>query len=88
MAEKSDGVKLALGMVAEACEKQASEHSEHGCIVKGVASAVGSAARAAAEKYGEAVAGVSRGGPAQVATARYRDNYETIFGKKQTVGQA
>lgn len=27
-------------------------------------------------------------GPAQVATEQYRNNYETIFGKKQVVGQA
>jgi hypothetical protein len=30
----------------------------------------------------------SAGGPAQVATAQYRNNYDTIFGKKQVVGQA
>jgi len=27
-------------------------------------------------------------GPAQVATAAYRNNWDTLFGKKQTVGQA
>ena len=27
-------------------------------------------------------------GPAQVATEAYRNNYATIFGKKQVVGQA
>jgi hypothetical protein len=27
-------------------------------------------------------------GPAQVATERYRKNFDTIFGKKQVVGQA
>ena len=28
------------------------------------------------------------GGPAQVATARYRRNYDNIFGNKQVVGEA
>jgi hypothetical protein len=27
-------------------------------------------------------------GPAQVATLAYRKNWETLFGKRQTVGQA
>ena len=30
----------------------------------------------------------ARSGPAQVATAAYRDNYETIFGARATRGQA
>ncbi len=29
-----------------------------------------------------------RNGPAQVATPAYRDGYDRIFGKKQTVGEA
>lgn len=28
------------------------------------------------------------GGPAQVATETYRNNFDTIFGKRQVVGQA
>lgn len=32
---------------------------------------------------------VARGrGPAQVATTAYRNNWDTLFGKKQTVGRA
>ena len=74
----SDDRKRALEAVAQAADRIADEHRPT-CGTAQLMRAVSQAVRGAA--------GQSKG-PAQVATPAYRDNWETLFGKRQPVGQA
>lgn len=71
--------KRLLEAAARAADKIADEHRP-ACGTAQLMRAVSSAARNAA-------AGASKG-PSQVATPAYRENWDTLFGKKQPVGQA
>jgi len=73
-----DDEKKVLEAVARVADHLETEHRPHGCVVAAFAHALGRAARATA----------TQSGPAQVATAEYRNNWDGIFGKKQPRGQA
>jgi hypothetical protein len=75
----NDDQRRALEAAAQAADRIADEHHPE-CGTAQILRAIGSAARSAA-------AAASRG-PAQVATPDYRKNWDTLFGKKQAVGQA
>ena len=70
--------KRLLEAAASAADRIADEHRPT-CGTAQLMRAVSGAARDALAKSK---------GPAQVATLAYRKNWETLFGKKQTVGQA
>ena len=74
----NDDQKKTLEVAARAADQVATEHRPT-CGISVLMRAVGDAAR-------DALA-ASRG-PAQVATPAYRANWDTLFGKQQTVGQA
>jgi len=96
MSDKMDKKLMhdALSKLADAAEAEADAHGDHDCIVADIAAVVGIVAREGAASCGRVVKtknGRTRfveSGPAQVATQAYRDNFETIFGKKTPVGQA
>lgn len=69
--------KKILEEVAKRAEAEASKHEE-GCYLKDAFKSIGARARAMA----------AGDGPAQVATPQYRENFETIFGKRVVAGQA
>lgn len=77
MSSEDDKRKL-LEEAASAADKIADEHRPT-CGTAQLMRAISNAARQAA--------GASKG-PAQVATPAYRTNWDTLFGKKQPVGQA
>ena len=68
-----------LETVAQAADRIAAEHKPT-CGTAQLMRLVGDAAR-------NTLAAVHKG-PAQVATPAYREHWETLFGKQQTVGQA
>jgi len=78
----NDDEKKPENPVAAVLRRAASEHREDcgvGQIFRQFADAL---------EGRDAESAASAGGPAQVATAAYRNNFETIFGQKQVVGQA
>jgi len=75
----SDDRKKALEAFADAADRMADWHEPHGCATPGVLRSVSGIVRNSLA--------TSRG-PAQVATPAYRDHWETLFGKRQPVGQA
>jgi len=70
--------------VAAVLRREAAMHEDE-CPAKALFTEFADAIDGREAANAEATAGA---GPAQVATERYRNNYETIFGKKQVVGQA
>lgn len=74
----NDDQRKMLEVVAQAAENTARDHRPT-CGTAKLMTHISEAARRAL--------GASKG-PAQVATDQYRENWETLFGKKQTVGQA
>jgi|GEM_PF-2202509 len=74
-----DDRRKALEAAARAADAVADEHLPT-CDAAVLMRAIGSSARAALAATGR--------GPAQVATPAYRDNWDTLFGKGQVVGQA
>ena len=77
-----DDMKKHLTAFAQAADKVAAEHAPHGCGTTPILNAVSRTLRTAVGKGGKSK------GPAQVATPEYRNNWETLFGSKQTVGQS
>jgi hypothetical protein len=77
MSDKKDEHPVAAVLRAAAAEHH--EECEVGQIFREFADAIDGR---------EADNAASGAGPAQVATAAYREHYDTIFGKKQVVGQA
>lgn len=74
-----DDEKKMLEATARMADRIAAEHAPT-CGTAKLMRVVGDAAR-------NTLAAVHKG-PAQVATPAYREHWETLFGKKQTVGQA
>ena len=75
----SDDAKKTLEQFAREADRVADEHQDHDCATTPLLRAVSAVVRRAA---------ATSSGPAQVATPAYRDHWETLFGKKQPVGQA
>jgi hypothetical protein len=74
----TDDERRALEAAADLADREADTHRP--------TCGAGKFLRAAGEAIRASLAGGS--GPAQVATPAYRENWDTLFGKKQTVGQA
>lgn len=77
----NDDQRKMLEVVAQAAENTAREH-QPSCGTAKLMKIIGDAARGALGSES------ARSGPAQVATEAYRQNWDTLFGSKQTVGQA
>ncbi len=77
----NDDEKKRLEALARACDRVADDHKTHDCDTTPILRAVSGAVRHAVRDSGHK-------GPAQVATDAYRENWQTLFGKKAPVGQA
>ena len=77
----TDDQKKMLETAAQSADRIADSHSPT-CGTGQLMRLIGDSARAALG------GGAARSGPAQVATEAYRQNWDTLFGSKQTVGQA
>ena len=74
-----DDRKKTLEALAQRIDRSADAHDRR-CGVAVLLRSVSGSIRRAIASGGD--------GPAQVATPEYRANWDTLFGKKQTVGQA
>ena len=84
MMSDEEGKKKSEHPVAAVLRRVAADHHED-CPTNKLFTEFADAIDGREEANAEAAAGAR---PAQVATERYRSNYDTIFGKKQVVGQA